>query len=198
MVVCKFFSLLVRSYCTILCFVWFPGRSSESRFHHKIFSYASTCWSFFQLSSQLMWLLSCRMLLKCRTSWMIWYGWNRQLFHPLLRTYFPSWWFYLLQWSLISLLGLPNKVEENFPQINVICKLPTPLIHPCCSDRHASPHWGDVFIVESSDGTRLSSSMNFNRFHPFTTQKTNNVTIYLFGPCFKAELPSLHWWQVIV
>ena len=45
----------------------------------------------------------------------------------LLRGDFPSWWLQLLQWPLVSLLGVPDQV----------------LVHSytCCSDRLASPYW---------------------------------------------------------
>ena len=40
-----------------------------------------------------------------------------RLFHSLLRGDFPSRWLQLLQWSLVSLLGVPDKVEESLLQI---------------------------------------------------------------------------------
>ena len=38
------------------------------------------------------------------------------LFHLLLRSDFPSRWLQLLQWSLMSLLGEPDRVEESLLQ----------------------------------------------------------------------------------
>ena len=38
------------------------------------------------------------------------------LFHSLLRGDFPSRWLQLLQWPLVSLLGVPNQVEESLLQ----------------------------------------------------------------------------------
>ena len=39
-----------------------------------------------------------------------------RLFHSLLRGDFPSRWLQLLQWSLVSLLGVPDQVEESLLQ----------------------------------------------------------------------------------
>ena len=38
------------------------------------------------------------------------------LFHSLLRGDFPSRWLQLLQWPLVSLLGVPDQVEESVLQ----------------------------------------------------------------------------------
>jgi len=38
------------------------------------------------------------------------------LFHSLLRGDFPSRWLQLLQWPLVSILGVPNQVEESLLQ----------------------------------------------------------------------------------
>jgi len=38
------------------------------------------------------------------------------LFHSLLRGDFPSRWLQLLQWPLVSLLGVPDQVEESLLQ----------------------------------------------------------------------------------
>jgi len=39
-----------------------------------------------------------------------------RLFHSLLRVDFPSRWLQLLQWPLVSLLGVPDRVEESLLQ----------------------------------------------------------------------------------
>ena len=39
-----------------------------------------------------------------------------RLFHSLLRGDFPSRWLQLLQWPLVSLLGVPDQVEESLLQ----------------------------------------------------------------------------------
>ena len=39
-----------------------------------------------------------------------------RLFHSLLHDHFPSRWLQLLQWPLVSLLGLPDQVEESLLQ----------------------------------------------------------------------------------
>jgi len=39
-----------------------------------------------------------------------------QLFHALLQGDFPSRWLQLLQWPLLSLLGVPDMVEESLLQ----------------------------------------------------------------------------------
>jgi len=39
-----------------------------------------------------------------------------QLFHALLHGNFPSRWLQLLQWPLVSLLGVPDLVEESLLQ----------------------------------------------------------------------------------
>ena len=38
------------------------------------------------------------------------------LFHSLFRSDFPSRWLQLLQWPLVSLLGVPDRVEESLLQ----------------------------------------------------------------------------------
>ena len=66
-----------------------------------------------------------------------------QLFHSLLRGDSRSRWLQLLQWPLVSLLGVPDQVQESvtelMPFMNFLVHLYT-----CFSDRHASPYW--IFI----------------------------------------------------
>ena len=65
-----------------------------------------------------------------------------RLFCSLLRGDFPSRWHQLLQWPLVSLLDVPDQVEnvtELMPFMNFLVHLYT-----CCSDRHASPNWTSI------------------------------------------------------
>ena len=72
-----------------------------------------------------------------------------RLFHSPLRGCFPSRWLQLLQWSLVSQLGVSGQaVTEVTPFMNFLLHSYT-----CCSDRHASPYW--TFI-------RRWISMGFN------------------------------------
>ena len=57
------------------------------------------------------------------------------LFHSLLPCHFPSRWLQLLQCPLVSLLGVPDRVEESLFQNFLVHS------YTCCSDRHASPYW---------------------------------------------------------
>jgi len=41
---------------------------------------------------------------------------DARLFHSLLHGDFPSRWLQLLQWPLVSLLGVPDQVEESLLQ----------------------------------------------------------------------------------
>ena len=63
-----------------------------------------------------------------------------RLFHSLLRGDFPSRWLKLLQWPLVSQLGVPDQVEERLTELVLFMNF---LVHSytCCSDRHASPYW---------------------------------------------------------
>ena len=72
-----------------------------------------------------------------------------RLFHSPLRGDFPSRWLQLLQWPLVSKLGVPDQsVTEVAPFMNFLLHSYT-----CCSERHASPYW--TFI-------RRWISMGFN------------------------------------
>jgi len=62
---------------------------------------------------------------------------DMRLFHSRLRGDFPSRWLQLLQWPLVSLLDVPDRVEESLMLfMNFLVHLYT-----CCSDKHASPYW---------------------------------------------------------
>ena len=59
------------------------------------------------------------------------------LYKSVLRGNLPSRWLQLLQWPLVSLLGVPDQVEESLmPFMNFLVHSYT-----CCSERHASPYW---------------------------------------------------------
>ena len=62
-----------------------------------------------------------------------------RLFHSLLRGDFPSRWLQLLHWPLVSLLGVPDQVEDSVTELMPFMNF---LVHSytCCSDRHASPY----------------------------------------------------------
>ena len=63
-----------------------------------------------------------------------------QPFHSLFHGDFPSQWLQLLQWPLVSLLGVPDQVEaELMPIMNFLVHLYT-----WCSDRPASPYWNFI------------------------------------------------------
>jgi len=63
------------------------------------------------------------------------------LFHSLLRDDFPSRWLQLQQFPLVSLLGVPDRVEESL--LTELTPFMNFLVHSYtyCSDRHASPYW---------------------------------------------------------
>jgi len=62
-----------------------------------------------------------------------------RLFHSLLRCDFPSRWLQLLQCPLVSLLDVPDQVEESVTELMPFMNF---LVHSYiyCSDRHASPY----------------------------------------------------------
>jgi len=63
-----------------------------------------------------------------------------RLFHSLLCGDFPSRWLQLLQCPLLSLLGVPDQVEES--PVTELMPFVNFLVHSytCCSDRHTSPY----------------------------------------------------------
>jgi len=146
MVVCGIFSVLVRRYGAIprLLFLAFrlvlvdpgfisltilprkPSPSASKRF--KSSWQASTRRSFnFAVSWRGTHLADT--LWNCRISWTIWCEYHGRygvlihdtypyvrLFHSLLRGDFPSRWLQLLQWPLMSPLGVPDQVKESLLQ----------------------------------------------------------------------------------
>ena len=54
---------------------------------------------------------------------------------------FPSRWLQLLQCPVMSLLGVPDRVEESLlTELMPFMNFPVHS-YTCCSDRHASPYW---------------------------------------------------------
>jgi hypothetical protein len=54
---------------------------------------------------------------------------------------FPSRWLQLLLWPLVSLLGVPDQVQDSL--LTELMPFMNFLVHSytCCSERHASPYW---------------------------------------------------------
>jgi len=53
-----------------------------------------------------------------------------RLFHSLLCGSFPSRWLQLLQWPMVSLLGVPDQVKKRVCyRTNAVHELPSPLVH---------------------------------------------------------------------
>ena len=91
------------------------------------------------------------------------------LLHSWLRGDLPSRCLQLLQWPLVSLLGVPDHVVTRLmPFMNFLAHS-----HTCCSDRHALQYW--TFI-------RRWISMGFT---PSLLKKTDNRTLFFFGACCK-------------
>ena len=78
----------------------------------------------------------------------------------------------LLQCSVESQLVVPDLDEEHLPLSHTICELPTPFVDLLL--------WQTCITV-----LNLHSSMNFNRFHSFTMQKPNNITLFFPGASLK-------------
>ena len=103
-----------------------------------------------------------------------------RLFHTLLLGDFPSRWLQPLQWPLVSLLGVPDRVEDSVTELMPFMNF---LLHSytCCCDRHASPYW--TFI-------RRWISM---RFTPSLLKKTDACWCML-----QAGPPFLHYYCAVV
>ena len=101
-------------------------------------------------------------------------------YHSVSLGSFPSLWLQLLQCSVESQLVVPDLDEENLP-------LKSHHLQTSYSIRRLAA------VTNMHHRIELHSSMNFIRFHTFTTQKPNNRT--LFFPCTsQAGQPSLYWY----
>jgi len=107
-----------------------------------------------------------------------------RLFHSLLSSDFPSRWLQLLQWPLVSLLGVPDQVEESVTEL-MLFMIFLVYLYTCCSDRHASPYW--TFI-------RRWISMGFK---PSVLQ-SRWLNAVLLWCMLQAGPPSLHHYCAVV
>jgi hypothetical protein len=62
-----------------------------------------------------------------------------RLYHSLLCGDFPSWFLQLLQWPVVSLLGVPDRVEESVTELMPFKNFSVHL-YICHSDRRALPY----------------------------------------------------------
>jgi len=107
-----------------------------------------------------------------------------RLFHSLWRGDLPSRWLQLLQWSLVSLQGVPDRVCYR---TNAVHELSRPLVHS---------YWQTCVTI-----LNFHSSMNFDGFHRFTTLhylKNGWQNAVIFWCMFQAGLPSLHYYCAVV
>ena len=93
-------------------------------------------------------------------------------YHSVSLCGFPSLWLQLLQCSVESQLVVPDLDEEHLP-------LKSYHLRTSYSIRRLAA------VTNMHHRMNLHSSMNFSRFHTFTTQKPNNTTLFFPGASLK-------------
>jgi len=104
--------------------------------------------SFFQFCGQLAWHPPCTHFMELQNimnDMVCWSMTHVQMCGCFmqLRGDFPSQWLQLLKWPLVSLLGMPDLVEESLTELTPFRNF---LLHlyTCCSDRQTSPYWTSI------------------------------------------------------